>query len=104
MGMLRFEVGHSLPKDEARRRTEALLRYWSQKYGLQAQWKGDSATLEGKVMGLTLHGALSVSEAKVDGEATDPGLLLRDRARKYLTRKFTAYLAAGADPTELEKD
>jgi hypothetical protein len=103
MGMLKFEVPHALGKDEARKRTEALLKYWSSKYGVQTNWNGDSATMSGKVMGLTLTATLSVAEAKIGGEATDPGFLFRAQAREYLTRKFSAYLDPRADLVSLER-
>ena len=103
MGMIKFEVSHVLAKDEARKRTEALLQYWGQKYGVQSRWNGDSASLEGKVMGITLKGTLSVSERNVGGEATDPGFLFREKAKQYLTRKFSSYLDASADVASLEK-
>src|SRR5579862_455568 len=103
MGMLKFEVPHALPKDEARKRTDALLHYWSKKYGVKFSWSGDGVQLEGKVMGVTLKGNLAVAEGKVGGEATDPGFLFRDKARQYLTRKFTSYLDAQADLAVLER-
>ncbi|MFZ5468356.1 MAG: polyhydroxyalkanoic acid system family protein [Myxococcota bacterium] len=92
MGMLKFEVPHTLSKDEAKKRVEALLRHWGTKYGVKAQWAGDRATLAGKAMGVSIDGHLEVLEGKVGGEATDPGMLLRGQAQKYLTRKFGDYL------------
>jgi hypothetical protein len=97
MGTLKFEVPHSLDPAEAKRRTEALLKYWGQKYGVQSQWSGDSATLNGKVMGIQLKATLAITASTVGGEASDPGLLFRDAARKYLTQKFNAYLSPSAD-------
>lgn len=93
MGMLRFEVGHSLEREEARQRVAQLLDYWSAKYGVKSTWSGDRAHVSGKVMGLSFQADLEVTAAQVGGEATDPGFLLRERARKYLTEKFTSYLA-----------
>jgi hypothetical protein len=96
-------VPHALTKEEAKKRTEALLLYWANKYGVQTTWNGDSVSLSGKVMGMTLAGTLAVSDDRVGGEATDPGLLFRDKARKYLTRKFTACLDASADPATIAR-
>lgn len=104
MGMLKFEVAHTLSKDEARKRTESLLRYWSVKYGVQAAWSGDSATLSGKLMGMSLQGSLTVEAGKVGGEATDPGLLFRDKAKKYLTRKFGMYLDGSQELAAIERE
>jgi hypothetical protein len=92
MGMLKFEVPHALTREEAKKRVEALLGYWGKKYGVKASWTGDSATMSGKAMGVTLDATLTVFDTRVGGEATDPGLLLRGQAQKYLTRKFGDYL------------
>ncbi|HVE83813.1 MAG TPA: polyhydroxyalkanoic acid system family protein [Myxococcales bacterium] len=100
MGKLKFDISHTLPRAEARQRVEKLLSYWATKYGVTSQWSGDGAKLSGKVLGIQLAADLEVREGKVDGEATDPGFLFRDKARKYLTEKFTHYL----DPaTPLDK-
>ncbi len=104
MGTMKFEVTHTLSKDEAKKRVEALLRYWQKKYGMQASWAGDSAKLTGKVMGITFDAALTVAEKRVGGEGTDPGMLLRGQAQKYLTRKFGEYLDPGKSLDELERE
>jgi Putative polyhydroxyalkanoic acid system protein (PHA_gran_rgn) len=92
---LKFEVSNTLPVEEARRRVEALLSYWSRKYGVKSSWQGHGATMAGKAMGVAIDGSLEVHPTRIAGEAADPGLLLRGQAQKYLTRKFTQYL----DPT-----
>ena len=92
MSKIRLDIPHSLSKDQARARVEKLLTYWSTKYGVATEWKGDAARLSGKVMGLSLAADLQVRDGKVDGEATDPGFLFRDKAKKYLTEKFAHYL------------
>lgn len=100
MGTIRLDIPHTLPKDEAKQRVEKLLGYWSHKYGVATQWAGDVAKLSGKVMGISLAADLTVRDGKVDGEATDPGFLFREKAKKYLTEKFAHYL----DPkTPLDK-
>lgn len=92
MGKIKLDIPHTLAKGEAKQRVEKLLGYWSNKYGVSAHWSGDSAKLSGKVMGISLSADLEVREGKVDGEATDPGFLFRDKAKKYLTEKFARYL------------
>jgi hypothetical protein len=92
MGMMKFEVPHQLSRDEAKKRVGQLLDYWAQKYGVKSSWSGDRATINGKAMGLTINADLTVAEGKVGGEATDPGFLFREKAKKYLTQKFNAYL------------
>lgn len=90
--MLKFEVPHGLPVEEAKKRVEALLAAWNKKYGVKAVWTGDTAKLEGSAMGVSVNGHLTVLAGKVGGESTDPGILLRGQAQKYLTRKFGEYL------------
>jgi hypothetical protein len=104
MGMLKFEVPHALAKDEAKKRIEALLAYWARKYGVKSQWTGDGAKLNGKAMGITIDATLQVAEGKVGGESTDPGMLLRGQAQKYLTRKFADFLDPKKSLGELEKE
>jgi hypothetical protein len=96
MALLKLEVPHQVSKDEARKRVAQLVEYWASKYGVKVDWAGDRAKLNGKVMGITLDANLEVSDKKVAGEATDPGFLFRDKAKKYLTQK----LAETLDPNK----
>ena len=86
-----FHVPHALPRAEARARMEKLTTAWS-RHGFQSAWKGDEAQLDGRVMGMHLVATLRVTDTQVGGEATDPGMLLRGPAKKYLTEKFANYL------------
>lgn len=92
MGTMKFEVPHSLPKDEVRKRVEQLLEYWGTKYGVKADWAGEGARLVGKVMGIQLDASFVITDKAVQGEGTDPGLLLRGQAKAYLQKKFGAVL------------
>lgn len=103
MAKLNFEVPHSLPKDDAQKRIEQLTQYWGIKYGVKSSWNGDQATVFGKVMGVQIDAVLRVHADKVGGEASDPGLLLRGQAKKYLTGKFSAYLDPKKSLADLEK-
>src|SRR6476659_10619080 len=103
MGMLNFEVPHSLPKDDAKKRIEQLTQYWGSKYGVKSVWNGDEAKVSGKVMGVQIDATLRVENNKVGGEATDPGMLLRGQAKKYLTGKFSAFLDPSKSLTDLAK-
>lgn len=94
MGLIKFDVPNTLPIDDAKKRVEALLSYWKRKYNVASEWSGLSATIKGKAVGVTLDGKLSVEASRIAGEATDPGMLLRGQAQKYLTRKFAEYLDA----------
>lgn len=104
MALLKFEVPHSLPKDEARARVEALLQNWSKKFGMKTEWSGDNARLVGKAMGIAIDAQLTVGDKNVGGEGPDPGMLLRGQAQKYLTRKFSDYLNPSRSLTDLEKE
>ncbi len=92
MGLIKFEVPNSLPLEEAKKRVEALLGYWNRKYGVASAWDGIAASMKGKAMGISIDGKLNVEGSRIAGEATDPGMLLRGQAQKYLTRKFAEYL------------
>lgn len=92
MGLIKFDVPNTLPIDDAKRRVEALLSYWKRKYNVASEWSGLGATIKGKAVGVTLDGRLTVEPHRIAGEATDPGMLLRGQAQKYLTRKFAEYL------------
>jgi hypothetical protein len=101
MAMLKFELPNPLPLEEARPRVEALVSYWQRKYGVRATWDGPRAHVTGKTMGVTIEARLEITPGKVLGEATDPGLLLRGQAQKYLQRKFSQYLDAGKTLAQL---
>jgi hypothetical protein len=103
MAFIKFEVRNSLDVNDARQRVEALLSYWNRKYGVTSEWNGLSATMKGKAVGVTVDGKLSVESDRIAGEATDPGMLLRGQAQKYLTRKFGDYLDPGKTLEELLK-
>ena len=92
MGFIKFEVPNSLPLEDAKQRVEALLGYWNRKYGVTSAWAGLNATMKGKAVGVTIDGKLAVEASRIAGEASDPGMLLRGQAQKYLTRKFAEYL------------
>jgi hypothetical protein len=97
-----FHVSHSLPRAEARARIEKLTSAWS-RHGVQSTWKGDEAQLDGKVLGMHLVATLRVTDSQVGGEATDPGMLLRGKAKKYLTEKFEKYLDPATALADLDK-
>ena len=103
MGTMKFEVPHSLPKDQVRQRVEQLLRYWQEKYGVKADWVGDGAKVVGKVMGINLDANFTITDGAVQGEGTDPGMLLRGQAKSYLQKKFTTVLDPAKSIDEVGK-
>lgn len=92
MGMMKFDIPHSLPKEEVKKRVEQLLQYWGGKYGVKADWTGEGAKIVGKVMGIKLDASFVITDKAVEGEGTDPGMLLRGQATKYLKEKFSSVL------------
>ena len=73
MGTMKFEVPHTLPKDEVKKRVEQLLQYWGSKYGVKADWAGDGAKLVGKVMGIQLDATFVITDKAVSGRGHRPG-------------------------------
>ncbi len=102
MGKIDFQVPHTLSLAEAKKRMERLTVYWA-KHGVQSSWAGDVAKLTGRVMGVHLEATLRVTDKTVGGQATDPGLLLRGQAKKYLTHKFETWLDPKRSLEDLEK-
>ena len=92
MGTMKFEVPHSIPKDEAKQRVDQLLKYWHGKYGMKTEWSGDSGKIAGKVMGITIEAGFTITDNAIQGEGTDPGMLLRGKAKSYLQEKFSSVL------------
>lgn len=103
MGSMKFEVSHSLPKPEARQRIEQLLKYWQEKYGVQSSWTTEGAKLNGKVMGISLDASFTITDRAIQGEGTDPGMLLRGKAKDYLQKKFTTVLDPAKSLDEVGK-
>ena len=101
MATMKFDVPHSLPKDEAKKRVQQLVDYWGQKYGVKCQWNGDQASVSGRVMGITLDANFEVREGLVCGEGTDPGMLLRNKAKQYIQGKFNDFLDPSKSSAEL---
>ncbi len=92
MGTMKFEVPHSLPKDEAKQRVDQLLKYWHGKYGMKTEWSDHSGKISGKIMGITIEADFTIADTAVQGEGTDPGMLLRGKAKSYLQEKFSSVL------------
>ncbi len=99
---MEFHVSHTLPRAEARARIEKLTSYWS-RHGIQSTWNGDEAQLSGKVLGMHLVATLRVSDSQVGGVASDPGMLFRGQAKKYLTEKFAHFLDPNVPLADLDK-
>ena len=67
---MKFQQEHSLSKDEAKKRLQALTSYWA-KYGVDVKWEGDSARFSGKVKGVQVDASMTVKDRLIDGEGSD---------------------------------
>ncbi|MET0401586.1 MAG: polyhydroxyalkanoic acid system family protein [Cystobacter sp.] len=103
MGTMKFEIPHTLNKDQARQRVEQLLAYWKSKYGVQSNWSGDGAKVSGKVMGISLDANFTITDGVIQGEGTDPGMLLRGKAKSYIQDKFSSVLDSSKSIDDVNK-
>lgn len=90
---------HTFSREEARVRVQQLLDYWSKRFGVRRNWRGDVAEVRGHVMGVVFNARLVVHDHEVRAEASDPGFLVRGVALDYVHRKLRKYL----DPVYAEQ-
>ena len=103
MKTLNIEVSHALGRASAKQRIEMLTQRWQRKYGVRSTWEGDIARLDGKVLGISLQAVIEVSEESVRGQASDPGVLFRHKAKRYIEEKLALYLDPSKTPETIEK-
>jgi hypothetical protein len=97
--LITLAVTHAFPRASARERVGFLLDYWNHRFGVKAEWRGDSVFLTGRVFGMEIRARFDVSDTAVTGVAADPGWFWRGKAESYVTRKLKKYLDPGyADP------
>jgi hypothetical protein len=84
-----------LTPDDAQARLKALGEYLTNKHGIQVTWSGDSATVRGRYMVVSIEGSLAFQGDKAVFDGKDPGFLWRGKAKDYLHNKLSQYL----DPT-----
>jgi Putative polyhydroxyalkanoic acid system protein (PHA_gran_rgn) len=82
----------TLSHDDAKARLEALGEYFHNKHGLAVTWQGNSATVRGKYLVVTIDGTMRFEGTKVVFEGQDPGMLWRGKAKDYLSGKLAKYL------------
>lgn len=93
---MKFDFPHTLSRDDARARLQALTEYLTHRHGLHVSWAGDRGTVRGKVLAVvTIDGEFILADGTVHVEGKDPGMLWRKKAVDYLKKKFDQYL----DPT-----
>jgi len=96
--MANLRIEHPLGamnQSEAKDRLTAMGEYFTNKHGIQVTWSGDSATVKGKYLVVTIDGGLRLEGGKAVFEGKDPGLLWRGKAKEYIAGKIEKYL----DPT-----
>jgi hypothetical protein len=90
--MLVVEFKHRLPAEDAKSRITALGDYLQNKYGIHASWQGDKLCIRGRYAVLSVEGTVTLLQGLVRMEGTDPGFLLRGKAKEYLHKKLSLYL------------
>lgn len=98
-----IDYDHSLSKDEARTRLQALGDYLRNRHGIDVTWNGDKAAFKGKYLVVKFSGELTFGDRTVHFRGEDPGMLWRKRAIKYLTGKLDTYLNPRTPLTELPR-
>ncbi|MGA9522450.1 MAG: polyhydroxyalkanoic acid system family protein [Myxococcaceae bacterium] len=83
---------HSFSREEARVRLQQLFDYWSQAYGVQRRWYGDTARVTGRIMGIYFDARVTVKDGAVEAVASDPGFLFRGAAADYINSKLRKYM------------
>ena len=91
-GGLTVELRHTFSRAEARVRIQQLLDYWGTRWGVHRSWDGDTARVQGMVMGIPFDARLEVKDHEVFAVTSDPGLVLRHMALDYVSRKLRKYL------------
>lgn len=92
-----LKVAHSFTRDLARERIGQLLQYWSDRFGVKAEWQGFRVFLSGQVLGIDIQAFFDVDEHEVQALARDPGTVLRGTAERYVERKLRKYLNPNYD-------
>jgi hypothetical protein len=87
-----FEEPHTFSRTEARERIQQLLDYWSSRWGIRRDWHGDSVSIHGSVMGVSIDAELVIGDHWVSAFASDPGFLVRGAAVGYVSGKLRKYL------------
>lgn len=87
-----FDYPHSLAREDARQRLEALGEYLQNRHGVQVAIEGDRGRFSGKFMVVKIEGEWMLGEGTIHVTGKDPGILWRKKAADYLRRKLAMYL------------
>ncbi len=83
---------HSLMREDARARLQALGDYWGAHYNVHTEWQGFRARIWGRVLGIRFNGLVSIEKDHVHGELLRGFWGARLGGRGYLLRKLRVYL------------
>lgn len=89
---IKMTVAHAFDRAIARERIGYLLEYWSSRFGVQKEWRGDRVFLTGRVWGVEIKAVFTVHEKTVQAMAWDPGTMFASAAQRYVDRKLRKYL------------
>lgn len=89
---MKLERNHSFGADEGLARLQALTSYWTKKYGVQINWNGNRARIDGKVKGVKFNGTVTVEEGRVLADIQAGFLAEKLGGRAYVEHKLESYL------------
>jgi Putative polyhydroxyalkanoic acid system protein (PHA_gran_rgn) len=86
-------VPHAFDRQGAHERISQLLAYWSDRFGVKNEWRGDRVFITGTVYGLEIKAIFEVNEGDVACRSNDPGSFWRAKAMRYVENKLRKYLS-----------
>jgi hypothetical protein len=98
-----FDYSHSLSREEARTRLQALGEYLTNRHGLQVTWNGDRGSFRGKYLVVSIEGDLTIEDKQVKFRGKDPGFLWRKKAIAYMKGKLEKYLDSSTPVASLPR-
>ena len=90
---LKLDYPFSFDHAEAIARMQALTSYWHKRYGIQVNWDGDGAKVEGNVKGIKFKARFLVETNRISGEADVGFLAEKLGAKTYLEKKMADYFS-----------
>lgn len=89
---IKMSVAHAFELTEARERVGYLLDYWTRRFGVKREWRGDRVYLTGTVWGVEIKAVFRVEPRAVVAMAWDPGTMFASAAQRYVRQKLRKYL------------
>lgn len=92
---------YTLDDSDACERLRALADYWQSKHGIKARWEGSDVFFDGRVMGVSFDGKVTIGGGRVHADVRAGFLAEKLGAKAYVTRKLTDYLDPAKTVEEL---